>query len=121
MLSIQQDWAANGKGNRNPVLILNGDNGIAPISLEKKQSEEITLDASKSCDPENDKLSFKWWLQPEAGTYQKEIAIADKNSGKITIKIPQDIGGKNFHMICEVTDNGVPNLTSYRRIIINSK
>lgn len=119
--AARMDWASNGKGNRNPVLILNGDNGIAPILLEKKQGEEITLDASKSYDPENDKLSFKWWIQPEAGTYQEEIVIADKNTNKITIKIPEDIGRKSFHVICEVTDNGVPNLTSYRRIIINSK
>jgi hypothetical protein len=76
----QLAWAANGKGNRNPILVLNGDNGMAPISLEKKQNEEITYDASKSYDLENDKLSIKWWIQPEAETYQKEIVIDDKNS-----------------------------------------
>lgn len=119
--AARMDWAANGKGNRNPVLILNEDNGISPILLEKKPDEEIMLDASKSYDPENDTLSFNWWIQSEAGTYKKEITIIDKNSSKITIKIPNDIEGKSFHVICEVTDNGGPNLTSYRRIIINSK
>lgn len=119
--AARMDWAASGKGNRNPVVILNGDNGIDPIYIEMKQGKDVSLDASKSYDPENDKLSFKWWIQPEAGTYQKEIAIADKNSSKITIKIPHDISGNSFHVICEVTDNGIPNLTSYRRIIINSK
>lgn len=119
--AARMDWTPYGKGNRNPVVILNGDDGIDPIFIEMKQGKEVSLDASKSYDPENNNLSFKWWILPEAGTYQKEIAIADNNSSKITIKIPQDISGKSFHVICEVTDSGVPNLTSYRRIIINSK
>jgi hypothetical protein len=33
------------------------------------------------------------------------------------LTIPPDAAGKTFHVICEVTDNGTPNLTSYRRII----
>jgi hypothetical protein len=114
-------WAAYGKGNRNPVLNINGDNGVAPIYIEKKQGKEVSLDASKSYDPENDQISFKWWILPEAGTYKQEIIITDINSNKISIKIPSGSAGLNFHLICEVTDNGEPNLTSYRRIIINSK
>ena len=34
-----------------------------------------------------------------------------------SIDIPEDSAGKTFHVICEVRDDGVPNLTSYRRII----
>lgn len=119
--AARMDWANEGKGNRNPVVIINGDNDIAPIQIEKKEGKLITLDASKSYDPENDSISFNWWILPEAGTCQKEIAISDKNSDKITIKIPSDSAGKNIHVICEVTDDGEPNLTSYRRIIIHSK
>lgn len=29
-----------------------------------------------------------------------------------------DSAGKRIHVICEVTDNGTPSLTSYRRIIM---
>jgi len=119
--AARMDWANEGKGNRNPQVIINEDNGIAPIQIAKKPGKSITLDASKSYDSENDQISFKWWILPEAGTYQKEFAIPDKNSNKISIKIPSDSAGKNFHVICEVTDNGKPNLTSYRRIIIQSK
>jgi hypothetical protein len=84
----RMDWAAKGKGNRNPVIILNGEKGIDPIHIEKKQGKSITLDASKSYDPENDQLNFKWWILPEAGTYQNEISIHDNNSNKVTNKIP---------------------------------
>ncbi len=116
--AARMDWAAFGKGNRNPVVIINGNGGTEPISIKRKQGKEVFLDASKSYDPENNNLSFKWWIQLESGTYKQEIVITNKNSSKINIKIPQELGGKSIHVICEVTDNGEPNLTSYRRIII---
>jgi len=119
--AARMDWAKEGKGNRNPVLILNGDKGYSPIHIEKKEGKYLTLDASLSSDPENDALQFKWWIMPESGSYTKEIAIPDNTSDKIRIKLPSDSAGKNFHVICEVTDNGEPALTSYRRIIIHSK
>jgi len=118
--AARMDWASEGKGNRNPVVVINGKSGIAPIQIEKKQGELLTLDASGSYDPENDSLSFKWWILPEAGDYKQELAISNKRSNRIKIKIPSDSMGKNFHIICEVRDHGEPYLTSYRRIIIYS-
>ncbi len=117
----RMDWAESGKGNRNPILIINNDKDITPLHFEKKQGEVIRLDASKSYDTEDDNISFKWWIQPEAGTYNKEIIIQHKTSSIATINVPLDSSGQNFHVICEITDNGEPNLTSYRRIIITSK
>jgi hypothetical protein len=117
----RMQWAEEGKGNRNPVVIINGDKSIEPIEITKKPGKKILLDASKSFDPENDQINFKWWILPEAGTYKQEIAIPDQNSNKITLKVPSDSAGKSIHVICEATDNGVPNLTSYRRIIVHSK
>jgi hypothetical protein len=119
--AARMDWAKEGKGNRNPMLILNGDKGHSPIHIEKKEGKYLTLDASSSSDPENDALKFKWWIMPESGSYKKEIAIPDNTSDKIRIRLPSDSAGKNFHVICEVTDDGEPALTSYRRIIIHSK
>jgi len=119
--AARMDWAAEGKGNRNPIIVINENEEISPIQIEKKQGKSVTLDASKTFDPENDQLKFKWWILPEAGTYQKLISIADENSDKITYDIPSDSAGKTIHIICEVTDNGEPTLTSYRRIIITPK
>jgi hypothetical protein len=115
------DWAAEGKGNRNPIIVINGNEGINPIRIEKKQGNSITLDASQTFDPENDQLNFKWWVIPEAGTYKGEVTIPNDNSSKTIIDLPIDSAGKTIHIICEVTDCGKPALTSYRRIIITSK
>ena len=115
--AARMDWAKDGKGNRNPVAVINEEDGVDIIKLSPRQGKTVTLDASKSIDPDGDKISFKWWIQREEGTYKNDIAIRNDNLGIATIEIPSESEGKTFHIICEVTDNGVPNLTSYRRII----
>ena len=119
--AARMDWAAEGKGNRNPIIVINGNEGINPIHIEKRQGDSIALDASKTFDLENDQLNFNWWIMTEAGTYQEKVTIQNGNSDRITFEIPFDSAGKTIHIICEVTDSGKPALTSYRRIIITSK
>ena len=119
--AARMDWAKEGKGNRNPIAIINGNEGIEILNESPRQGATITLDASKSYDPDGDKLTFKWWIQSEAGTYTKEITITDENTSAVHIEVPCDSAGKTFHVISEITDNGVPKLTSYRRIIFEPK
>jgi hypothetical protein len=115
--AARMDWAKNGTGNRNPVVIVNDSEGLDIITLKPKQGSSVTLDASASRDPDGDQLIFSWWVLPEAGTYSKEITLSDDHANRTTVEVPDDTAGKSFHIICEVTDNGTPNLTSYRRII----
>lgn len=116
----RMDWADRGKGNRNPKIILNGDKSISPIHISQKPGRKIKLDASKSFDPDGDQLSFKWWIMPEAGNCSEKITISDNHSSSIKLSIPGESDGQTFHVICEVTDNGKPNLTSYQRIVVHS-
>jgi hypothetical protein len=60
---------------------------------------KITLDASRSYDPDGDKLTFKWWIQPEAGTYTEEIAITNGNTSIARIEVPAGSAGNAFHVI----------------------
>jgi hypothetical protein len=110
-------WAQDGKGNRNPIVAIKGDRGLGVLTNINLPGTTVPLDASNSADPDGDKLSFKWWILPEAGTYQQEIALTNSETSSATLTIPPDAAGKTFHVICEVTDNGTPALTSYRRII----
>ena len=115
--AARMDWAKDGKGNRNPVVSINNDMDLAVITNTSPPETTIMLDASKSFDPDGDKLTFKWWVLPEAGTYAHNVNISNSDSSQAIVKIPADATEKTFHVICEITDDGTHNLTSYRRII----
>ena len=115
--AARMDWAKDGTGNRNPVVVVNGDNNIAPIKVTSAPGTSVTLDASETNDPDGDDLTFSWWIFTEAGTYEQDITLSSDKSNRVTVEVPSDSAGKSFHIICEVTDDGTHNLTSYRRII----
>ncbi len=115
--AARMDWAKDGSGNRNPIVVINENTGIDIITETPQPGGTLILDATATSDPDGDSLTFKWWILSEAGTYTQDIIISNSNSSRVTVKIPSDSGGKTFHVICEVTDNGTHNLSSYRRII----
>lgn len=119
--AARMEWARTGAGNRNPIPVVNGDSRLAPIRLAPAPGASVALDASASWDPDGDKLSFSWWIFPEAGTYAGNVRILGSGSNRATVEVPDDSAGKSFHVICEVTDSGAPRLTAYRRIIFEPR
>lgn len=115
--AARMDWAKDGQGNRNPIVVINDDHSLEIKTFTPRQGTKVTLDASQSSDPDGDKLTFKWWVLSEAGTYTKNITLRGSDSNRVEIEVPGDSADKSFHVICEVTDDGTPQLTGYRRII----
>ena len=111
----RMQWAAEGRGNKNPQVVVNGQKGLSPILVKAKSGRVVRLDASRSSDPDGDALSFVWWQQPEIGDMR--LSIDGANQAKASILIPANAKGKTFHIICEVHDNGPFHLVAYRRVI----
>ena len=53
----------------------------------------------------------------KSGTYPQEPTIDAASSSQIHIRFPRNATG-DAHVILEVTDDGDPPLTSYRRVVI---
>ncbi|MDO4496267.1 MAG: DUF1593 domain-containing protein [Bacteroidales bacterium] len=111
-------WADEGKGNHNPVVVVNNSKSVSPLVIEAKAGSKLLLDAAKSFDPDGDHLEYYWWQQPEVGTYVGKIRISDSKSSQIQVELPADAAGREFHLVCEVRDNGPFQLVSYRRVIV---
>lgn len=110
------EWAEKGSGNKNPIVIINNQPGLASIHINAHINDVIKLDASNSYDPDNENLSFTWWQQPEIG--DQLLSIDGSQQPKASVAIPSSASGKDFHIICEVHDDGPYQLVAYRRVII---
>jgi len=66
-------------------------------------------------------LHYNWYVYEEPGTYKGMVEIESDKQGMCVLHIPEDATGKNFHLILELNDDGVPSLTGYRRFVIHVK
>jgi hypothetical protein len=119
--AARMDWCVAdrfAKANHNPVVVLAGDETREIVRKSVKSGESIPLSAKGTKDPDGDALAYHWWVYKEAGSYQGEVKIADayKESGRLTA--PQVDKERTIHIICEVTDNGEPSMSAYRRLIL---
>ncbi|HTF20466.1 MAG TPA: DUF1593 domain-containing protein [Chryseolinea sp.] len=121
---LQEDFAARAdwcvatveEANHAPVVNLGHDR-----LLEGKPGRVINLAVNVS-DPDEDQLSCKWWQYEEVDSYEGKIQIVNSSKLISSFKIPADARpGDTFHLVAEVSDNGKPKLTRYRRVIVTVK
>jgi hypothetical protein len=106
------------EANHPPLAVLNGDKGIAVAELTARPGEVVKLTAAGSSDPDGDRLSFRWFVYPEAGSYARDVPLSDATAETSALMLPAEASGKTVHVVLEVTDGGEPALTRYRRAII---
>jgi hypothetical protein len=115
------DWAnqpAYSSANHPPSVVLDQEPGLAPKLLSPSAGSTLTLSLAGTSDPDGDNLSFDWIHYPEAGDYAGTVTIdASGETAKLTI--PADAAGKQIHVVAVVVDDGEPNLTRYRRIVLD--
>ena len=107
--------------------------GVA-VTATAPQTVTYTLDASRSTDPDNDALIFEWFHYAEAG-FSDGAPLGDliiKDPSFRTALVTPTLACRPLwkaridpcaqgqaHVILAVTDDGVPALTTYRRVILH--
>jgi hypothetical protein len=111
-------WSVTTKysdANHQPLLTIKKS-----LSISAKPGEKIQLSAEVS-DPDGNAVTLKWW-QFMTGSYPKGVLIDKPDIASTSVVVPADaLPGQTIHLIIEATDNGLPALTSYQRIIITVK
>jgi hypothetical protein len=124
--ALQADFAARmewcvrpARGTNHPPLpVLNGDRGVGVAELTVRPGQVVRLTAAGSSDPDGDRLSFRWFVYPEAGTYGQDVPLSGGAVETAALTVPADAAGKTVHVVLEVTDDGEPALTRYRRVVL---
>lgn len=122
--AARMQWADEGSGNHNPVVVIDGTAGPAPVRMTVPAGRRVRFDASGSWDPDGDNLTFYWWFQkfpgrPESPSLRGSSSLLSGNSSASPTAVSAVFTEPGeYHLICEVHDDGNFTLPAYRRIII---
>ncbi len=118
--AARMDWCVcdAAHGNHRPMAHLNGDSGTEVLHMRVSPRQTIDLSASGSNDPDGDRLRYHWWQYQEVGSLDTALDIGDPRGKNSSARAPAVNSVSTIHVILEVTDDGSPNLTAYRRLVI---
>ncbi len=88
-----------------------------PLSRTVAPGSMVMLDASSSDDPDGDEIRVRWWQYHEADSAEAQVDILETGSRSAHFVAPNE-PGRDVHIILEVTDDGVPALKSYQRLVV---
>lgn len=120
--AARMDWSITPQyqdANHNPIAAIERDDSIDTIYRSIKGGQRLVLSAGGSRDPDGDELSYRWWFYPEPGTWHGELMIEGADGAEATVVTPRVFSDRVIHLILEVTDDGEPALTSYKRMVVN--
>lgn len=137
--AARMDWTVRdfAHANHRPDVVVNGQRGTAPIELTVDVGSAVKLDAKGTRDPDAQRFTYRWFLYAEAGltgSHGATVLLAGESGPVATLTaqsacapgwlpVPTTLckGPGVMHVILAVTDDGLPRLTSYRRVIVHVK
>jgi hypothetical protein len=118
----QLDFAARLKWSVTPTFA--GANHAPTVSVTSgldvaaAPGSEVRLVAAAK-DPDGNAVSITWWQYADADTYPGAVTFTSNNTLATTLRVPADATpGQTIHAIVQVTDNGSPALTRFRRVVV---
>lgn len=122
---FQRDWSARmdwcteepGRCNHHPKVVMNDDHGKDLLIIQSSPGKTVDLNAEGTTDPEGNSLRYEWIVYPDTEYFSGNIGIKPEGS-KASVKLPATKNEQALHLVLRVTDDGTPNLTSYKRIEI---
>lgn len=109
-------WSVTSKfedANHEPII-------EGPQYLNAEAGSTVKLKVKVS-DPDKDQLSVIW-KQFKVGNYKGDVIFSEPLSATTSLEIPSDAApGDTIHLVLTATDNQVPSMTRYHRIIITVK
>ncbi|KAF2084358.1 DUF1593-domain-containing protein [Saccharata proteae CBS 121410] len=127
--AARMQWTVEGNStriNHHPIVVVNDTCGPAALELDYVVGDTVTLDLSRSWDPDGDQLSFEWFhyrdvLQHIDGRWpvvSQNVTVTPMSTKGDIVEIAP-LGNLTLHMILTVKDNRAMPLTTYRRVILN--
>lgn len=114
--AARADWCVKSYREANHAPVVKLDNAM---DITAKPGSKIKLSAKGTTDPDGDQLSYSWYQYEDAGSYSGSVNISNPTKQSSTLTVPANAKqGESIHIICEVKDNGTPQLTRYQRVII---
>ena len=86
--------------------------------IETTEGENVILKAEGCSDPDGDALSYQWIYYREAGNSVYWLSLENEDKAEASFKAPSMGIPQEMHFILEVTDDGAPALTRYKRVIV---
>ena len=122
------DWCVANyeNANHNPLVVVNGDKSKQVIRLDAKKGETVTLTADGTSDPDDDDLKYRWFHYGEAERDVQnvrdiwDVPLRNATTSSVEFTVPEKLprNTDSIHVILEVKDDGTPNLTAYRRVVV---
>jgi hypothetical protein len=109
-------WSVSSRfsdANHEPKVTIKG-----PLAVSVRPGATIRLEGAVS-DPDRNQVAVSWWQYHDAGSYPGDVVVSAPTSLTTTVTVPADAQpGQTIHVILEATDDGVPALTRYQRVVM---